>query len=403
MSDDDLPFGLYQRLITRELEAKLLQFDPMRVVRRGVDEAEAHATLARHIQEVVARALRGLPAEERSGRQAEIANALVRTISDLAAAGGSVSHESWGGTVPILRESRPAASDVPDEVVTPPEELIEVRDAAGPALGSTPLPTPLVPLSASDLLVNARGEPGLARNLSMEIPSADSIDLLCAFVRSHGIRVLEDELAAHCKAGRTLRVLTTVYTGSTEQKALDWLVAHGAEVRVSYDTQSTRLHAKAWLFKRRTGFSTAYIGSSNLSKSALIDGQEWNVRLSEVTSPEILEKFEATFEQYWLSPEYQPYDPPRLQERNEPRIFDLHDPVGRTGLAAAGAARRRRDPDRGCLTSTGRPAATRRGLRAALARPGWAPATPWVPEVSPPVPAPTVVAPRGCWSSLYSR
>lgn len=64
------------------------------------------------------------------------------------------------------------------------------------------------------------------------------------------------------------------------------------------DTQSTRLLAKAWMF-RRTGYSTAYISSSNLSKSALIDGVEWNVRLLEVTSPDLLEKFDATFDSYW--------------------------------------------------------------------------------------------------------
>jgi hypothetical protein len=65
----------------------------------------------------------------------------------------------------------------------------------------------LVALSASDLVVNARGEPGLAHALAHEIPSADSVDLLCAFVRWHGLRLLEDQLAAHCRAGRRLRVI----------------------------------------------------------------------------------------------------------------------------------------------------------------------------------------------------
>ena len=83
----------------------------------------------------------------------------------------------------------------------------------------------------------------------------------------------------------------------------------GAKVKVSYDTQSTRLHAKAWLFRRQTGFSTAYIGSSNLSKSALIDGVEWNVRLSEVGSPDVLEKFDATFSSYWASTDNEDYLP----------------------------------------------------------------------------------------------
>ena len=88
-------------------------------------------------------------------------------------------------------------------------------------------------------------------------------------------------------------------------------ISLGAEIKVSYDTQSTRLHAKAWMFRRETGYSTAYIGSSNLSKAALVDGVEWNVRLSQVGSPDLLEKFDATFNTYWESPEYESYETER--------------------------------------------------------------------------------------------
>ena len=69
------------------------------------------------------------------------------------------------------------------------------------------------------------------------------------------------------------------------------------------------------MFRRDTGYSTAYIGSSNLSKAALVDGVEWNVRLSQVGSPDILEKFDATFNTYWESPEYEAYDPERDRQR----------------------------------------------------------------------------------------
>jgi superfamily II DNA or RNA helicase len=65
------------------------------------------------------------------------------------------------------------------------------------------------------------------------------------------------------------------------------------------------------MFHRETGFSTAYIGSSNLTQWALVDGVEWNVRLSQVTSPDILEKFQATFDSYWAEADFEDYDPAR--------------------------------------------------------------------------------------------
>src|SRR5205085_10760556 len=83
----------------------------------------------------------------------------------------------------------------------------------------------------------------------------------------------------------------------------------GAEVKVSYETRMTRLHAKAWLFHRDTGFSTAYVGSSNLSKSALLDGLEWNVRLSAVEQGHLLDTFRATFDEYWEDPAFERSDP----------------------------------------------------------------------------------------------
>ena len=76
------------------------------------------------------------------------------------------------------------------------------------------------------------------------------------------------------REGKHIRVLTTTYTNSTEQRALDELRRIGADVRVSYDTTMTRLHAKAWIFHRSGEYSTAYVGSSNLTHSAQVLG--WN-------------------------------------------------------------------------------------------------------------------------------
>ncbi len=130
-----------------------------------------------------------------------------------------------------------------------------------------------------------------------------------AFIRWSGVRPLMEAIRAHCAEGKTFRVLTTVYTNSTEQRALDELRAAGADIRVSYDTSLTRLHAKAWVFHRASGYSTAYIGSSNLTHTAQVSGIEWNVRVSAVRNPDAVDKMVAVFESYWESGGFVEYDP----------------------------------------------------------------------------------------------
>src|SRR4029453_16776677 len=80
------------------------------------------------------------------------------------------------------------------------------------------------------------------------------------------------------------------------------------EVRVSYDTHRTRLHAKAYIIRRHTGFGSAYIGSANLSQAALTDGLEWTVKVSQYEQPYLWEKATATFETYWNDAEFEPYE-----------------------------------------------------------------------------------------------
>jgi HKD family nuclease len=181
---------------------------------------------------------------------------------------------------------------------------------------------PETPLASNALLVNGRDQPSIGTEVKRELASADRVDLLCAFVKWYGLRVIEEELAELVRRRRAagqpdpvLRVLTTTYMGATERRALDRLVELGAQVKISYETLRTRLHAKAWLFHRSTGFSTAYVGSSNLSRAALLDGVEWNVRLSQVDQAHLLDTFRATFDEYWEDPTFEPYDPADVDNR----------------------------------------------------------------------------------------
>ena len=198
-----------------------------------------------------------------------------------------------------------------DRVAEAARLLIEAADRRGLGDSPAPLPRPTLSFRRTGLLVNGRRDVQIASEIAREIPSADRIDLLCAFVRHSGLRLFRSELEARAQAGAQVRVIASVYTGSTERRALDALIALGARVKVSYEIARTRLHAKAWLFRRDSGLHTAYIGSSNLTHMAQVDGLEWNVRVSAAENPEVIERFEATFEQYWQEPEFEEYEPGR--------------------------------------------------------------------------------------------
>jgi superfamily II DNA or RNA helicase/HKD family nuclease len=209
----------------------------------------------------------------------------------------------------------PGADELAAERPLVPGELLQSVMAHLPDGLVESIDAPLIPLLDTTLLTNAPGEPRVGHQIGREIHSADRIDVVMAFIRRSGITPLAEALRSHCRVGRSLRVLTTSYTGSTEARALDELREAGAEVRVSYDTESTRLHAKAWLFHRQSGFSTAYIGSSNLTHSAQVSGLEWNVRVSGARNPDVIDKVAAVFESYWQQPDFKPYDPEEFRLR----------------------------------------------------------------------------------------
>ncbi len=297
--------GLYEQLVTTALDAILRDApaDRLRIERAPIDGADAHATLARHVATILARVLDAVGGQptERLQRQVAIVNRLLEHL----------------GTATQGESVAPSG-----------DELLAIAEST--AITSAITERPGIPLSASHLLVNAPKEHRIGHELQRELASADAVDLICAFVRWYGLRILEAPLRRLLDAGRRVRVLTTVYTGSTEAKALDALLDWGAAVKVSYDTQRTRLHAKAWMFHRATGFSTAYIGSSNLSSSALLDGLEWNVRLSQIETPHVLERFQAVFDAYWEDAEFEPYSAaarPRFQAAVQRATNDEPSPL----------------------------------------------------------------------------
>ncbi|WP_309031245.1 DUF3427 domain-containing protein [Streptomyces alfalfae] len=283
--------GVYERLITQRLQEQidLLGASGWKTIDAEVSDESSPHVIAQHVGDVVSRTLSQLPQDKRVAAANKIIEALATASS---ATTGDASVEL---------------------IADGPRQLLALAKQEAPGVYAV---RPLTPLSETALITNSPEDPSLGSELRAELATADRIDLLCAFVKWYGIRVLEDSLRAARERNVPIRVITTTYIGATDRHALDRLVREfDAEVKVNYEIRSTRLHAKAWLFRRDTGYDTAYAGSSNLSRAALLDGLEWNVRLSSIATPAVLSKFEATFDTYWNDSAFETYSPDRDSQR----------------------------------------------------------------------------------------
>ena len=282
--------GLYEQVINHQISSELAEIPEARKSAAPIDRAEAAAVLAQYLADVVQKGLdHVLDNGGDISAQIELTNQIVdliqRTTKEAAALGVDQRAEQL---LALLREA-------------------DTRLAVGKTAAD--LSRPESSIARSALFTGAAHEPQLYTELKKEIASADRIDMLVSFIKWSGLRLLMAELRAFTRNGGELRIITTSYMGATDGKAVEelWKLPN-TRVKISYNTKTTRLHAKAYIFYRSTGFTTAYVGSSNLSNAALTSGLEWNTKVTRRDLPETMDKIMATFEYYWHDREFEYYD-----------------------------------------------------------------------------------------------
>lgn len=288
--------GLYEELVTKLISYKIneLDKDNFQVKKTIIDKAEASQLLSQHIGKVIRNALENLPKGKEIDlidNQIEVSNKIIQFLKE------ELNNEDFEDDL-IDTEGK-----ILKAVFTKIDSHFTDLDLHLKEI------TPYTRLIHSELFTGGNSGTTLESELRKEILSSDKIDLLVSFIKWKGIRILERELREFTEKGGKLRVITTTYIGATDSKAVEFLASlKNTEVKISYNTGNERLHAKAYLFQRNTGFHTGYIGSSNFSRSALTDGLEWNLKITTKEVGHIIDKFKKTFESYWQNTEFELYE-----------------------------------------------------------------------------------------------
>lgn len=295
-----LPNGIYEQIVNTRIHNELSKLDPAKydIELESLTADDARRILTIYISYVISQALHYLrdsfPStkdEDALLAQIQLCNEIVHDIAE--------------------KTNEP---DFEDNVILEKGEVLTSlyhKMNSARSINALKVVRPETSIVENALFTGSKNEPSMLSELKKEIVSADEIDLLVSFIKWSAIRPLLTELQEFTKRDTArLRVIATTYTQATDYKAIAALAElPNTEVKINYETNHARMHAKSYLFKRNTGFSTAYIGSSNLSNPALTGGLEWNVKVTEKESFDIVKKFTVSFESYWNDASFELFDP----------------------------------------------------------------------------------------------
>lgn len=285
--------GIYEQLITKLVSLKIndLDRDKFYIKQNEIDKNEAAKLFSQYLSEIIRYALSLISGDDSIEKQIELSNKIIYLLKN------ELNNNDFDEDL-IANEARilTAIFSKLDADFSNFEKYIKEI-------------TPYTRLTQSELFTGSNAGISLESEIKKEILSSDKINFLVSFIKWSGIRIFEKELFEFTERGGQLKIITTSYMGATDLKAVEYLASlKNTEIKVSYNTDNERLHAKAYLFYRNTGFHTGYIGSSNISRSALTNGLEWNLKVTTKEVSHIIDKFQKTFETYWQDKEFELFD-----------------------------------------------------------------------------------------------
>ncbi|MBR1919778.1 MAG: DUF3427 domain-containing protein [Spirochaetales bacterium] len=288
--------GIYEQIVNEETEEKLSGISKDNKKLEKIDSGTSSIVLSQYVKDIVRKALEKT---DNLDKQVKLANEIIDMVSD------KVRTED-------LKEKR---------ISTDGNTLLEVKDPVSKLVVNSKN-RPATSLTHSYLFTGDVDMP-LINELKREIATSDSVDMLISFLKVSGLAMIREALKAFFARGGRLRIITTTYMGATDAMAIKELAGYpNTEIHISYDSQHTRLHAKSYIFHRSTGFHTAYIGSSNLSKAAITDGREWNVKITSHDQPDVFDQMNETFEIYWNSIDFEKFDLSKKEKLEKAIAFE---------------------------------------------------------------------------------
>ncbi len=286
--------GVYEKLIDEKTGHELDKIDSNNIKKIPIDESESTAMLSSYIAKIIRQKLDDI--NETSDKKTieqrvNFTNNILKSISSDA----------------IIKDTEKFLGEIQSEC-SKAEQAATKTETVRPSSG----------FLYSSLFTGRGSKIPLYSEIKKDIASSDTIYLIVSFLRLSGLNLIFEDLKKFCnKSKHKLKILTTTYCGITEAKAVKRLSElPNTEIKISYNINNECLHAKSYIFIRNSGCSSAYIGSSNLSKSAQTEGLEWNIRVTNSENKHIIDAACATFESYWNNPDFEDFSLNGIEKLN---------------------------------------------------------------------------------------